>query len=191
MSRPAPSLHGVLSARVPPLPGYHGRLRLPVRCSRNLRYAARYPLSEQVGTGSPKFLENPHVWLPCSKTPVGTRYPANHDIASRPTHKQDGVSSHEYRLTRLGPFGPSTTLTLAVYASQKQSVPPARRHGRSFLIPRKTRFRLVASSTGRGWFPAGFRCEVSVTYQAPPPRQGLLGAPCLPDRKRAGPSGPE
>jgi len=51
------------------------------------------------------------------------------------------------RISRLN----RTASALAVYASQSEVA----------LRPRKTRFRLPASSTGRDWSPAGFQRKVS------------------------------
>ena len=87
-----------------------------------------------------------HVHVPCSPTPAGSRRQA---IAA----SRRGLPSLEQRrLPRVQRFRGSITRPAHSLSTLRSPVAPA---------PRKTRFRLLASSAGRGWLPAGFQRKVS------------------------------
>ncbi len=108
-------------------------------------------------TGPPRFLEDPHVDMPCSSTPAGPNLPGQLRASTRPPLMQRrgrpassnfGAQSH----------GLSTRCLRFV--------------GRVTPVPRKTRFRLVANLYRAGFVPAGSHRKVSEyvsTYHPPFP----------------------
>jgi hypothetical protein len=96
-------------------------------------------------TGSPTFLGNPIVLLPCSPTPAGPTHQAMQCAGAAPAVST--TKAPTFVLSRLN----HTASALAVYASQAGS---PRHHARlaSGCWPH---------SSGRAWLPAGFHRKVS------------------------------
>jgi hypothetical protein len=118
-------------------------------------------------SGSPKFLENPHVPLPCSPTPAGPSRQALRRTRYSPRYVHN-EGSHDYVLSGLN----RTALALAVYASSGAS-----RHATQDSLP------AVGHFTGRDWLPAGFFRKVS--DRCLPPFPSFLGARTFPNTQKS------
>ncbi len=97
-------------------------------------------------TGPPTFLGNPGVPMPCSTTPAGPGASGPYDAPARPPLKP------RRRLPRTATFEA---------LSHGLGTRCLRFAGRIAPPPRKTRFRLLASSAGWDWIPTGFLRKVS------------------------------
>lgn len=107
-------------------------------------------------TGPPRFLGDPHPYMPCSSTPAGSPRQALAAIrCCLPPIEQR-------RHPRLSQFRGSIT-------RPAHSLSTLRSMG--YPIPRKTRFRLVASLCRVGFSPTGSLCKVS---EQPPFRPSQL-----------------
>jgi hypothetical protein len=101
----------------------------------------------------------PTVPLPCSPTPAGPNTPGHHDVSAWPP------LCPQRRLPRKSCFRGS----IARLQDSLFTLRPVRCHTR-----RKTRFRPLASVTGRAWLPAGLLRKVSdITH---PPLPSFPGA---------------
>ena len=87
-------------------------------------------LDDTETTGPPRFLENPHVHMPCSLTPVGLTHLAHDDASARPPYHHTTRAPDEWA------FGAqSHGLCTRCLRFAGRITPP----------PRKTRFRLLAT----------------------------------------------
>ena len=111
-------------------------------------------------SGPPKFLENPRVPMPCSSTPAGPTHQATVQWSRRGPRYVHDEGSHDTLTFEAQSHGFGTRcLRFVVW------VAPG---------PRKTRFPLLARSTGRDWLPAGFFRKVSeVRLTSHPPFPGF------------------
>ena len=169
--RPRPSLHRLLRGE---FAGFHGtrarcdslppfrRASLPslgdtMRCA--CRFAPGGPGRSTAGqgfvfrspspdvyagrrAGPPRFLGNPLVPTPCSSTPAGPTHQATVQCSRRGPRYVHDEGSHDTLSFGAQSHGLGTRCLRFV-----GWVAPA---------PRKTRFPLLARSTGRDWLPAGF-----------------------------------
>ena len=103
-------------------------------------------------TGSPKFLGNPDCALALLSDPGG---PTHSGHALVPRHGPRDVHDEGSRSCNFGAQSHGFGTGCLRFA------------GRVAPPPRKTRFRLLASSTGRAWLPAGFHRKVS-SFGYPP-----------------------
>jgi hypothetical protein len=111
--------------------------------------------------GSPRFLGNPCVPMPCSRTPVGPRTPGHYGASTWPPL----VSTTEAPATTSISGLNRTALGLAVYASQRR-------------LPDTTQDSLPAarpSLAGRDWLPAELLRKVS-EFESHPPFPSFPGA---------------
>ena len=104
------------------------------------------PASDVETAGSPRFLGNPNVHMPCSSTPAGPSAPGHYGETMLPS----AVTTA------------SAPATLSSFGAQSHGLSTRclRFAAEVALEPRKTRFRLSAYFAGRDCLPAGFHCKV-------------------------------
>jgi hypothetical protein len=111
-------------------------------------------------SGLPRFLENPRVPVPCSSTPVEPTHQATVQCSRRGPRYVHDEGCHDTSSFGAPSHGLGTRCLRFVVG-----VAPALR---------KTRFPLLACSTGRDWLPGGFFRKVSELHlTSHPPFPGL------------------